>query len=89
MRTRNCLLIAFCFIFLCGKLYAQPTGSEDQKNRTHRCNGQYRPSMFLALLFLPQSPDPVSYTHLSKRRHSGTWADALQERRYLASGCLE
>lgn len=25
----------------------------------------------------------------SKRRHSGTWADALQERRYLASGCLE
>ena len=30
MRTRNCLLIAFCFIFLCGKLYAQPTGSEDR-----------------------------------------------------------
>ena len=30
MRTRNCLLIAFCFIILCGKLYAQPTGSEDR-----------------------------------------------------------
>ena len=24
------MLIAFCFIFLCGKLYAQPTGSEDR-----------------------------------------------------------
>ena len=30
MRTRNCLLIAFCFMILCGKLYAQPTGSEDR-----------------------------------------------------------
>ena len=30
MRTRNYLLIAFCFMILCGKLYAQPTGSEDR-----------------------------------------------------------